>query len=61
MDYSLKNTLNSEATENRDKKNKDLSTQVKERERRKRFEVSECFSVCEMYCVSSLFIEKIHN
>ena len=54
--YSLKNTLSFEGKEKGDEEKKDSSTQVNEGKRRKRFEVSEYFSVCRMNYVSSLFI-----
>jgi hypothetical protein len=50
----VKNTLNSEG----DEEKKCSSTQTENGERRKRFEVSEYFSVCRMDYVSSLSIQK---
>ena len=60
MIYGLKNTLNSKGQKKNRWGEEILVNKVEEGERRKRFKVSEYFSVSEMNYVSSIFIEKIY-
>jgi len=51
--YDLNNTLSSEGTKEGNEEKKDSSTQVKEGDRGKGFEVSKYYSLCGVHYVSS--------